>query len=158
MTRRADFSNQEWAILGNAPLAAAAAVALADPGHGARESEALITAWHDGGALYQNVIFIQELVEDFNPERPRFSTPPPKIEAVTILEEATQLCQMAIALLSARASEEECNAYSNFVIHIATQVAEAAGSGFLNFGGPAVSLSEQSTLRAIRIALDPNLI
>lgn len=158
MTSRADFSAQEWAILGNAPLAAAAAVALSDPGHGNREGEAIITAWQDGAVLYQNYTFIRDLIIDFDPERPRFTTPPPKVEAVTILEEATQLCQQAIKLLSSRASEEEYSAYSNFVIHIATKVAEAAGSGFLNLGGPAVSLNEQTTLRSIRIALDPNLL
>lgn len=155
MTIRDDFTMQEWVVLGNAPLAAAAAVALAEPGGGSREAAAIIAAWREAEELFVDNRLVQMLVRDFDPEQPRITAQPPTNARATIDEEAIFLCQRSTEMLAARASKDDQEAYRSFVLHIATRVAEAEGGGLLGFGGVAVTLNEQSALRSIRIALEP---
>ncbi len=157
MTTRDDFSTQEWALLGNAPLAAAAAVALAEPGGGRREADAIIDAWRTAEGVFAGSRLLRDLMSDFDPEEPKVAAEPPAVRSTTIEDEAVALCHRAMDLLAERTTNEECANYRAFVLHIATRVAEAEGGGLFGLGGVAVTLNEQSTLRAIRIALDSHI-
>jgi hypothetical protein len=145
-----------WELLRDAPLAAAAAVALADPGGARRETDALFRAWREGADLFPNSAVVQRIVQTFDPEQPadEADTPlPPTPEAV--LDEALDLCRRAVALLAQTVPPPEADAYKDFVLHIARAVAEADQSGaVLGLGGVAVTLEERGALRAIRVALD----
>lgn len=54
MTQRTSFSDAEWALLGDAPMAAVA-VALASPGGGRHEAHAMVTGWREAGRLKMEI-------------------------------------------------------------------------------------------------------
>lgn len=155
MTSRDDFTAQEWTLLGNAPLAAAAAVALAEPGGGNREADAIVQAWREAQEIFAGSRLLRALLVDFDPEHPRVLAQPPAVVGATIEDEAVALCREATTILVTQATVQDQEDYRAFVIHIATRVAEAEGGSLFGLGGVAVTLNEQSALRAIRIALDP---
>lgn len=161
MTTQADFSAQEWLLLGDAPLAAAAAVALADPGGGERETAALLEAWRAAEELFAACPLLVELIRDLDPqvreerETARGGHPPRRPRAASVLDEAQELCRQAVALLERRATPDERAAYQQFVVALAEAVAHAERSGgLLGLGGVTVTLEEQRALRAVRFALD----
>jgi hypothetical protein len=155
------FTPPEWALLADAPLAAATAVALAEPGGAQREADAILTAWRAAGALFSEHELIQTLIYDLDPEkrenRDSARTSQPTQDAPTpdsIQDEAVDLCARAVQLLEQKTEPETVDAYQRFVLHIATQVAGAARSGGLfGVGGVSVTVNEQAVLRAIRFAL-----
>ena len=161
MSTRADFSAGEWLLLGDAPLAAAAAVALADPGAGEEETAALLEAWRAASDLFAGYPLLVELISDLDPqereerEMARGGRPPRRPRAGTVLDEAQELCRQVVALLSQRASPEELAAYQQFVVGLTEAVAQAGHSGgLLGLGAAPITLEEHRALRAIRVALD----
>jgi hypothetical protein len=152
MTRQDSFSNAEWALLGDAPLAAAAAVAMASPGGGRREAEAMLTGWREAGQRFGASELMAELVADLDPEQRQGQGGGYAYES--IVEEALDLCARAVAMLRDRATPDEFEAYRAFVIQIAEQVSWAnSESGFLGLGGEAMSRDERETMRAVARAL-----
>ncbi len=106
MTTQSDFSREEWELLGNAPLAASAAVSVASPGGGGREATALIAGWRAGGRLFPHSELLQAVVAGLDPqdreaqERSaglRSRGPQPTFD--DIVDEAVDLCSRAIDLL-----------------------------------------------------------
>jgi hypothetical protein len=161
MTVRNDFSREEWNLLGNAPLAAATAVAVAEPGGGRREAAALVSAWRDGARLFRDDELLLAIVEQLDPEdreaqersaglRSRDAQP----TFDDIVDEAIDLCGRAVALLEHKATPQERADYQDFVMHIAKQVASAVGeSGLMSRGGDRISRSERGVLHEIAEAL-----
>jgi hypothetical protein len=161
MTTRRDFSLAEWELLGNAPLAAAAAVAVASPGGGAREASALIAGWREAGHQFPQDQLLQAIVTELDPQdreaQERSSGlqargPRPTFDE--IVDEAVDLCGQAIDLLTQVAQPQETEHYRAFVMHIITQVANATNeSGFLGVGGQRISRPERGVLNEIAAAL-----
>jgi hypothetical protein len=158
MTR--DLTPEEWSLLADAPLAAAAAIALAEAGGARRETDALLQAWREGAALFPNSPLVQRLARDFDPQqraqggggRPGEALPPAP-EAIQV--EAVGLCRRAIDVLARAVAAPEVEAYKGFVMSIAAAVAGAAQSGgIMGLGGVTVTMNERDALRAIRLALD----
>jgi hypothetical protein len=160
MTGRADFERDEWLLLGDVPLAASAAVAVASPGGGGREASALLLAWRSADAVFADSPLIQAIVDELDPEdreqqeqAAQAATEPPSVFA-NVLDEAIDLCRRAVALLQAKATQQEVADYGAFVLHIARQVAEATREGgFLGLGGEAVSRAERAVLNELALAL-----
>lgn len=160
MAGRDDFSAAEWALLGDAPLAAAAAVALSSEGGGTREAAAIVSGWREAGQLFPESELIAQIVTWLDPEEreaqkptpaTRFSSEPSYQE---ILEEALNLCARAAVLLDERATPQDSDDYRGFVLHIAERVANAnSESGLFGLGGEPMSRDERGTLRAIARAL-----
>lgn len=154
MSERSNFSRAEWALLADAPLAAATAVALAEEGGGHREAAAIISGWREAAREYAAGPLISALAVEMDPEDrehagPRESAgPPPSFDQ--ICDEAVDMCLRAVELLEARAPTE-VDDYKAFVMHILGRVATAAGGGLL--GGERVSPSERSVMREIAAAL-----
>lgn len=161
MATQADFTAREWELFGNAPLAAGAAVALAEPGGATSETQALVAGWREAGALFPEIELIQAIARDLDPEaremRERESgqpRPAPSAPA-SILDEAIDLCGAAISLLKRKASPQEVDAYKQFVLHIVRKVATAErAGGFLGLGGVRLTRDERIALSEIEAALD----
>ena len=161
MTTRRDFSRAEWELLGNAPLAAGAAVAVASPGGGAQEASALIEGWRKAGRQFPSDQLLQAIVTELDPRdreaQERSSGlqargPQPTFDE--IVDEAIALCGKAIELLVQVATPEETEHYRAFVMQIVTQVANATNeSGFMGMGGQRISRSERGVLQEIATAL-----
>lgn len=154
MTRRDSFSDEEWALLGDAPLAAAAAVAVASPGGGKREAAAMLSGWREAGARFGGSELMGEIVATLDPERRQEATGGAGYTYGSIIEEAVDLCSRAVTLLRGRAAPEECEGYRAFVINLAERVARANNEGaFLGIGGEAMSREERTFMGAIARAL-----
>ena len=146
------ISDGEWEIIGMAPLAAAAAVAVADEGGAEREVAALLAAWLAAAERYAASPLIAQLLADFDPagEQTRIT----QGLGLDPLEEAVTLCSSAVSVLRHKASAIDVQEYVAFVGEIAEAVANAESTGgMFDFGGVPESLDEHRALRAIRVAL-----
>jgi hypothetical protein len=156
MSNRSHYSAAEWRLLADAPLAAAAAVALADEGGGEREAAAIITGWRAAGLAFAASELIRDLVATMDPQDRTAHEPPPAKHPAnpdSIRDEAVELCIAAADLLAQRTTPAELQAYKAFIMQIAAHVAEAASeSGPFNFTNR-VSRSERSALRELAAAL-----
>ncbi|GAB4190822.1 MAG: hypothetical protein OHK0022_03970 [Roseiflexaceae bacterium] len=156
MVTQPDFTPEEWVLLGDAPLAAATAVALAEEGGGRREAVALLDAWRDAEDLFVEYPLLRAIIHDLDPEARATAEPPeaapPANPEDDILGEALDLCRAAVSLLAQKARPVDVQAYQRFVLHLADAVAHADNNGGLP--GLGVSPDERRTLRAIRLALD----
>lgn len=154
MTGRGSFSAQEWMLLGDAPMAAAAAVALASPGGGRREAEAMLAGWREAGARYGATELMAEVVAWLDPEQRQDEGGGAGYTYDTIIDEAVDLCSRAVTMLRARATPDELEEYRAFVIRLGELVARAnSEAGVLGFGGEAMSQDERTMMGAIARAL-----
>jgi hypothetical protein len=161
MTRRSDFSREEWNLLGNAPLAAAAAVAVSEPGGGRQEAAALVSAWRDGVRLFGDDELMLAIVEQLDPEdraaqerSAGLSSRGAQPTFDDIVDEAIDLCGRAVALLEQKAMPQETTDYQDFVMHIVKQVASAVGeNGLRSRGGDRISRAERGVMHEIAEAL-----
>lgn len=152
------FGEREWALLGDAPLAAGAAVALASEGGGEREADAMVLGWRAAAAELGASPLIGELAARMDPEArerqggPSDYGPPPSY--AELLDEALGLCERAVALVGLAGSPADQEAYRSFVLGICERVAAAANERGL-FGAltSAVSRNEQHALQLIARAL-----
>jgi hypothetical protein len=155
VTSRADFTDEEWARLGRAPLVAGLAISLADPGgpfETLKESQAvlktLLDTARDGG--YGD--FVQSIARDVAAKAQRRENPlagftPDRRQALdAILDEL----RAVHALLVDKAEPEELDDYREWM-RVASQRAALAAKegGFLGIGGKLVSEREQQMLETL---------
>jgi hypothetical protein len=152
MTSRAEFTDEEWARLGRAPIVAGMAISLADPGgpfEAVKESSAalqtLLEAARDGG----HGEFVQALSHDVAEKARRRENPmagfaPDRSRALDdVLEELRAVNQ----LLVQKADPEDIEDYREWIKAAAQRTALAAKEGgFLGIGGERVSEREQQML------------
>lgn len=154
MTRRESFSPAEWALLGDAPMAAAAAVAIASPGGGRREAVAMVGGWREAGAQHGASELMAVVVAELDPERRQDGGGGAGYTYESIVDEAVDLCSRAVTLLRARVAPDELEEYRAFVINLAERVAWAnSEGGFMGVGGEAMSRDERTMMGAVARAL-----
>jgi len=155
MASRGDFTDDEWERLGRAPLVAAMAISIADPGgplETLRESSAALKtiaeAAKDGG--YGE--FVQSIAQDVAAKAQRRQSPlgdfrPNRANArQEILEEL----RAVNALLVEKSTPEELGEFREWLRTTAQRAALAATEGgFLGFGGERVSEREQQMLETV---------
>lgn len=155
MTSRADFTDEEWARLGRAPLVAGMAISLADPGGpigAAKESGAalrtLVEAARDGGFGE----FVQSLAQDVAAKAQRRENPmagfvPDRRHGPEgVLDEL----RAVNALLAEKVSPEEADEFREWIRTTSQRTALAAKEGgFLGIGGELVSEREQEMLETL---------
>jgi hypothetical protein len=155
MSSRADFTDEEWARLGRAPLVAGAAISLADPGgavEALKESSAafrtLLEAAREGG--YGE--FVQSVARDFAEKAQRRENPMAgfKPDRHRAPEEILEELRAVHALLIEKASPQDVDDFREW-IRIASQRAALAAKegGFLGIGGERVSEREQEMLEQL---------
>ncbi len=152
MTRKADFNAEEWATIVDAPLYAAMRVISADRGGTLRESLALGRAYQEARQHHGQNELLDELVAS-----------PPAIDPERLREAGGNIATVApdrlleaIAILEAKSTPEEIDAYKRFVMTVAQTVASAhKEGGFLGIGGKQISAAEDQALDEISGALGP---
>jgi hypothetical protein len=152
VTARPDFTEEEWARLGRAPLVVAMAISLADPGgpiEVLKESGAALKVIVEAAQSGSYGAFVTELAHDVAAKTQRRENPlagfnPGRTDAATrVLDELRGV----EALLVAKADEEDADAYREWLRIAAQRSALAAREGgFLGFGGQQVSEREQEML------------
>jgi hypothetical protein len=162
MTNQTSFSAAEWQLLGDVPLAACAAVAVAEPGSGGeREVEAVIAGWREAAQQWGTTELVGLIARYLDPQtRPVAQEAEQALPstAEAVLDEVLGLCRQAAALLETKATPEETEGYKQFTLHMATNVAKAAREGgLLGLGGERVSPNERRTLQSLADALRTQL-
>jgi hypothetical protein len=155
VTAKADFTDEEWARLGRAPLVAAIAISLADPGgpiETVKESSAalrtVLDAANDGGFG----VFVRSVASDVAAKAQRREnplagfTPGGKRSLDDVLDEL----RAVNTLLTEKATPDEADEFVEWV-RIASQRAALAAKegGFLGIGGKLVSDREQEMLETL---------
>ena len=148
MTGKADFSEEEWKQVLEAPPSAGLIVIASDRGGSIRESFSMAKAYTEARQQHGESELLDEIV-GAKPEmdHTRFKSP----------EELKQHCLQnltdAMALLRQKATDQEVDEYKQFVIGLANRVAHARKEGFLGLSGPEVSDQETAAISEIESAL-----
>src|SRR3954453_12533313 len=152
MTARSEFTDEEWDRLGRAPLVAAMAISLADPGgpiEAIKESSAAIKTVLEAAQGEQYGPFVREVAADVaekakHRQNPMAGFRPSGPQARDqILDELRAVNQ----LLVEKATPEEADRFREWLKTAAQRAAAAAKEGgFLGFRAERVSEREQQML------------
>ena len=142
MTTKAEFNADEWGRVAAGPFIAGLTVIAADRGGTVRETVALARAIAEEQQDAENPELVKELLR----ERPD----PQELQG----KSPEGALGEALALLEAKATPEEVQAYKQLCLEIAQRIAERTKSGgVLGIGGERVSSDEQAALERLRATL-----
>jgi len=154
MSKKSDYSPEEWKSITGAPYLAGLFITMADPsgiGGVMKEAMAVGKAVAEAGANNQTEV-IKSLVEGLKEAgfKAKAELPDvPKGDLATAKAATFDHMQKAITALSAK-SPSEVEAYKAWLMTAAKKVSEAAKEGgFLGFGGTLVSDKEQAALKEL---------
>lgn len=152
MTKKADFNAEEWSTVVDGPLYAGLRVIAASRGGMLRETLAMGRVYQEARAQHGDSELLDDLVKSpsaIDPERVREAQ-----GNITAL--ASQQLREAVAIVEAKSSTTETDAYKTFVMTVAQAVAAAhKEGGFLGIGGKEISDTENQALDEISTALGP---
>ena len=148
MTGKADFTEEEWKQVLEAPPSAGLIVIASDRGGSIRESFSMAKAYTEARKQHGESELLDDLV-NAKPEmdRTRYHSPEELKEGT--LKHITD----AVELLKAKATPEELEEYKKFIVALANRVAEARKEGFLGLSGDRVSDDEKAAIAEIEGAL-----
>ncbi|MGZ4269512.1 MAG: hypothetical protein ACXVFN_00340 [Solirubrobacteraceae bacterium] len=152
MTTRADFTDEEWTRLGRAPLVAAMAISIADPGgpiEVIKESSAALKTVLEEAKQGDRGPFVSAVASDIAAKAERRENPMAgfKPHGADAREQILDELRAVQALLEVKADEADADAYREWLRVAAQRAAQAAREGgFLGFGGEQVSEREQKML------------
>jgi hypothetical protein len=143
MASGAQFTADEWSAVAEAPLLAAARVVAAERGGTIRESLAVRRVYAAARELRGESPLLDALVE---------SSPSLDLKRV---DAGNARLQTALAVVKAKATPEDADAYKGFVLAVVQTVAEAnREGGFAGMGGEEVSEREQAALDELTALLE----
>jgi hypothetical protein len=120
MTTKADFTEEEWALVLEAPPSAGIIVVTAQRGGTLRETLAMAKAYSEARRLHGESELLDDIVAA-KPERDHS-----RYHSVEELKQhALQHLRDAISLLEQKASPQEVEDYRRFIINLANKVAHA---------------------------------
>jgi len=161
MTAKADFTDEEWTRLKRAPFVAGMAISLSDPGgpielvkETAAAVKTVVGAVEQGGRGELVEAVATEAAADAKTHKNPLHDFKPKgaLAGQMVLEELAGVN----AIVSAKASPEDAEAYRTWLKDAAREAADAAKEGgFLGFHAVRVSEGEQRMLDKLGEALAP---
>jgi hypothetical protein len=152
MTTKADFTEEEWARLGRAPLVAGMAITLADPGgpiETLRESSAALQTVIEAAQSGSDGELVQEVARDFADKARHRQNPMAgfKPKGRDAGEEVLAELRAVNQLLVERTTPQEREQFREWLKTAAQRAATAAKEGgFLGFRAELVSEREQLML------------
>jgi len=148
VTGKADFTEDEWKTVLEAPPSAGLLVIASDRGGSIRESFSMAKAYTEARKDHGESELLDELV-NAKPEmdHTRYHSPE------EVKEGTTKHLRDAVELLKAKATPEELEEYKKFIVGLANRVAEARKEGFLGLSGERVSDDETAAIGEIEAAL-----
>jgi hypothetical protein len=148
MTGKADFTEDEWTTILEAPPSAGLVVILSDRGGSIRETFSMAKVYTEARQQHGEGELVDEVVAA-KPEMDRARAGSPEELKQHNLDNLRQ----AITLLKTRATDEEVDEYRKFIVALAERVAEARKEGFLGLSGERVSDAERAAIGEIETAL-----
>ena len=155
MTTRADFTEEEWARLGRAPLVAGMAITLADPGgpiEALKESRAALKTVQEAAERGTHGDFVQAVAADLTQRARRRQNPLAgfKPTGPNAGQEVLDELRAVNELLVAKATPDEAGDFRWWLREAAQRTAKAAKEGgFLGFNAELVSEREQQMLERL---------
>jgi hypothetical protein len=144
VTTKADFSDDEWTLIAEAPPLAGLMVSAAQRGGTFREALSMGHAYTDARKQHGNSELLDELVST----RPKVEHPHAH-SPDELREHVLQRLREASAALRSKATEQEVSDYKAFVQSLAEHVASSHREG-----GEDVTDAERAAITAIDEALD----
>jgi hypothetical protein len=148
MTGKADFTEEEWKTILEAPPSAGLIVILSDRGGSVRETFSMAKSYTEARQKHGESELLDEIVSA-KPETDRTRAGSPEELKQHNLDNIRQ----AVSILQAKASAEEVEEYKKFISNLAEHVAEARKEGFLGLSGERVSDDERAAIAEIEGAL-----
>ncbi len=153
MSKKSDYTPEEWQTLVKAAPMVGLAVTLASPNGPfgvMKEMFAVGMAIADTLQKGSSNELVTSLIEDLKAR----GTKPEKTQGMESPEKAKEVCMKALqdvdTLLAQKSSDEEAAGFKRWLQGIAQNVAEASNEGgFLGFGGEQVSAAERAMLASI---------
>ena len=157
MTKKSDFSEDEWTRIVRAPFVAGLAISLADPGgpiEAAKETMATIKSATSPPSreqlLTEVALDIQAAVQAKHHPLKGYKPTSGKAPGEEVLTEVREVQ----AILAAKSTPEETAAFGQWLLVTAQAAADAAkDGGFMGFGAKQVSDGEQAMLDKVREAV-----
>jgi hypothetical protein len=148
MTGKADFTEEEWKTILEGPPSAGLVVILSDRGGSIRETFSMAKAYTEARQQHGESELLDELAAA-KPEMDRTRAGSPEELKQHNLDNVRQ----GVALLQAKATDEEVAEYKKFILGLAEKVAEARKEGFLGLSGERVSDAERAAIGEVETAL-----
>jgi hypothetical protein len=148
MTGKADFTEEEWKTILEAPPSAGLLVILSDRGGSIRETFSMAKAYTEARQQHGDSQLLDD-VAAAKPEMDRTRAGSPEELKQHNLDNVRQ----GIAVLKGKATDEEVDEYRKFILGLAERVAEARKEGFLGLSGERVSDAERAAIAEIEGAL-----
>ncbi len=150
MPSKADFDAEEWSQVLAGPPAAGLRVAMAERGGTIREAMSISRAYKEARQEQGSSALLDAIVA----EQPALN--PAEFQGEADVPQALmQKLTEAVAILEAKGTDDDVNAYKRFVIDLAQRVASAKKEGgVLGIGGKEISDKEQAALDEIASTLD----
>lgn len=149
MTKKAEFNAEEWETVAEGPPLAGMIVVAAEHGGTLRESLQIAQAYEEARRAHMGPELVEELLSSSPEVDPQGYT-----DAEDLRHRGLDKLREAVAILEAKANEDEIDSYRGFVLGIAERVAHAHKTGgFLGFGGQEVSENERVALDEVRDAM-----
>ena len=158
MTTRNDFTDDEWTRVLRAPMVAGMAISLADPGgpiEATKETMATVRAASNPPSREQLLTEVAlelqaEVQQHHNPLKGFRPTGAGSSPGQLVLDELRAVA----AIVAAKATAEEAQAFGTWLVAAAQAAAEAAKEGgFMGFHAVRVSEREQAMLDQVRTAV-----
>jgi hypothetical protein len=148
VTGKADFTEEEWKTILEAPPSAGLIVILSDRGGSIRETFSMAKSYTEARQKHGESELLDDIVSA-KPETDRSRAGSPDELKQHNLDNLRQ----AIAVLKSKAGDEEVEEYKKFILGLAEHVAEARKEGFLGLTGERVSDAERAAIGEIEAAL-----
>ena len=148
MTTKADFTEDEWKTVLEAPPAAGLMVAAAQRGGSFRESFGIAKAYTEARKQHGE----SALLGRDRGDQAGDGSHPPSLAGRAARGHLKHLTD-AVAVLDAKATPDEVQQYKEFVVSLAERVAAAHREGFLGLSGERVSEAETAAINEIKTTL-----
>ena len=148
MTGKADFTEEEWRQVLEAPPSAGMIVITAESGGSIRESFSMAKAYTEARQHHGESELLDEVVST-KPEVDRTRAG----SREELKEHNLQNLRDAVAVLETKAGPEEVEEYKRFIVGLAERVAEAHREGFMGLSGERVSDAERAAVEEIASTL-----
>lgn len=154
MTTKADYTPEEWALLGQAVVSAGMLITFVSPGavDAVKESMAMASTIAHKLQAADSGELLAALLQEFRDKdkakalQPKFETKDPASVKAALVDLITR----AAALLQQKATPEETQEMGRFVYQLAAATANAAKEGdFIGIGGERVNAAEKQALEQI---------
>ncbi len=148
MTGTADFTDDEWKQILEAPPSAGMIVVTSQSGGSIRESFSMAKSYTEARKEHGESQLLDEVAAT-KPEVDRTRTG----SLEELKEHNLQNIRDAVSLLEGKADPGEVDEYKRFILGLAKRVAEAHREGFLGLSGERVSEAEQAAVDEIASTL-----